>query len=202
VPGPLYRNNRHKITMDSHKNRFARSAGATRKKWGTWYCDSWLLQSRGFHAKCFEAELELRKRQSFGQKISHHLVRGDIREYYVAPDNTVPDGMVNDVNVLSCWADSNVLEERERSLVVSEDGDDRNREAKILEHIPQPECFLGGGTRSIVFSRTGGLSYYARELGLPGHRATVLAVDPSSGGLSASKVTSIISVTVALEGCG
>jgi hypothetical protein len=88
-------------------------------------------------------------------------MRGDVREHYVAPDYTVPHSMVNDVKELICWADNTMLEERERSLVVSEDGDDGNREAKILEHFPHPEGFLGGVTGSIVFSLTGGLSYYA-----------------------------------------
>jgi hypothetical protein len=124
-------------------------------------------------------------------------VCGDVSEYYVTFDDTVPDGMVNDVNMLSCWADCTVLEEWERGLVVSEDGDDRDREAKVLEHLPQPQCFLGGGTRSIVFSLTRGLSHHALKLGLPGDRATILGVDPSSGGLPVIQFPSIISITIA-----
>jgi hypothetical protein len=93
--------------------------------------------------------------------------------------------MVNYVNVLSCWADSTVLEERERGMVVSEDGDYRDREAKVIEHLPQPLCFLDGGTRSIVFSLTRGLSYHTLKLGLPGDRATILTVDSTSGGFPA-----------------
>jgi hypothetical protein len=133
----------------------------------------------GVHAKSFEVELELWKRQSFCQEISHHLIGGDVREHHVASENTVPDTMVNDVNVLGGWADSIVLEERERGLVVSIDGNDGDREAKILEDFPQPESFLGDRTCCIIFSLTGGLRYYALDLGLPGNGATVLAPDPA-----------------------
>jgi hypothetical protein len=192
----------HKITVDSHQNRLARIAGTTKQRWKI---RNWTLkfaQSWGWHAKLWEAVLELRERQSFGQEISHHFVRGDVSEQNMTPDDTVPHSMVDDVNVLGGRADSTMLEEREWGLVVSEDGDDRDREVKISEHFSEPERFLSGGTRSIVLSLTCGLGYYALELGLPGDGATILAVDPSSGGFPAIQFPSIVRITETLKGCG
>jgi hypothetical protein len=120
----------------------------------------------------------------------------------MTPENTVPHSVVDDVNVLSGWADITMLEKGKRGPIVWKDRNNRDKEAKVLEDLPQPECFLGGETCCIVFSLTCGLSYYALELGLPGDRATVLTVYPSSGEFPAINVTSIIRVTVALEGVG
>ena len=91
-------------------------------------------------------------------------MRGDVCEHYVAPDNTVPHNMVDDINVLGGRTDSSMFEKREGSLVVSKDRDDRDRLTKILEHLPEPQCLLGGGYRSIILSLTGGLSNNALEL--------------------------------------
>jgi hypothetical protein len=123
-------------------------------------------------------------------------------EHYVASDDTVPHSMVDDVDVLGGRADSTMLEKREGSLVVSKYGDDRDRLAKVLVHLSEPQCFLGGGTRSIALSLTGGLGNHALELGLTGDGPTVLTVDPSSGGLPAILFSSIVRITETLKGCG
>jgi hypothetical protein len=120
----------------------------------------------------------------------------------VTPEDTVPHNVVDYVNVLCGWADSTMLEKGTRGLVICIHGNNRDREAKVLEDLPQPQCFLGGGAHCIVFSLTSGLRYYALELGLPRDRTTVLAVYPSSGGFPAINVTSTIRITVALEGYG
>jgi hypothetical protein len=82
--------------------------------------------------------------------------------------------MVDDVNVCGCRADSAMLVEKDRCLVINEDGDNRDREPKILKHSSEPECLLGDGTRCIVLSLTGGLGSYTRERELPGDGATIL----------------------------
>jgi hypothetical protein len=60
----------------------------------------------------------------------------DVLELNMASDDTVSHSMVHDVNVFCGWAESSMIEERERCLVVGGDGHDRDRLAKVLEHFP------------------------------------------------------------------
>jgi hypothetical protein len=157
------------------------------------------LECNCVHAQSTEAVFELGQWESLCQKISNHLIGGDVSKHHMSSKDTVPDRMVYHINVLGCRAHYTILEKSERRLVVCVDREDGDRKAKVLEHLPEPQCLIGSRSSSIVLCFTSGLGNHTLELGLPGDRVAILGPDPSSGRFLAREVSCLVRVAVALE---